>query len=1655
MKALILGLLPAIEEETSEDFDRAFQILNNLEVKFVPNLSIENDSSNLDGYFWQSLFLCMVTSPSRRQGALHYLLRRLPKFGGPVVAPSDANESCGQISRETEVVLAPEPGLLIRCFVSGLSDSQILTQRGCLDLLVTNLPLNSAILREKILQRDLDKLVSAAIHVLLRRDMSLNRRLWSWFLGPEPKDQTVNSPSQHTSKNISSSTQYEYFTEYGEEPLMRVLLGMLNDKASTPADMARPFRILSSLMDRWEIGGTVVPRIFGPALDSFFAFRLSASREDTTEVLRSASLFFDGVEASLIWATFCEIIQKSSSPGRQATERLRLLKWTLENFNIQDEEMVTVHAPLALLLLLHVWKRLPVAKSDDAESQLAFDISKRLLDIIPSQVFSVQGDSCGQTKIERSGNNDLDREIMAFYQEQQKTSEKVFLPFDRAELTQLLLDQTVQIILRALNNEARVSITQIIPVLQGILVKAPNARLTELAQLKDAMLAYVGLPEEGNRIDFVRLSGIVSLLTTLKSTDHVSAEDLTRFRPLLSSRLWQFMSPHRPKYQVEAVRALWQLEGLLASEGAIQVSLLSLLRGDRCSTADTFDLLNDETVGRFAALWSHTISTRQNTKQSSFGSLRRVNTLPNVADAANATRRLEILAEPLMLMLDVLHDSKNKAFDAVRSWLSTLSSLDQVFSILLQRLESVAHASVARGINSGILRRNEADRRRSLVYMLGHFEHLLQIQNRWMWESLSTATSNIDEDASMDGTLILAQCCTEIISDAQNSWPDLDRRALAVLKSLITGPDMPELQMKLETTLTNKLLRCLSEDGDSLQGLLLDLIPKAIRKRLATNVEAQAVERRSRLSLSSKRPSIQSSGLNGSTLMSFQGRAALPTPPSQLLQCIQTGFSSKSARAHMDQWLQFLDSILPIFADGIFASLLPLVDGICYELEKVFAELVALANPGASACNQNPDNTCFGLLEALEMILSRAHDCLVLDHSAESISQLLPQPKGILGTVTAGVFKADGSPSKTAQANSRLTVILAFQDSIKICLKMWAWSSHAIDAPELDQTCAATTLYSSMHLRNKTRHLLEQMFAVEPLESLEVIIESACSSPTQVQMATSLSLLQVMHGCRPKNILPAILDALCSRVSAAGLQTGRQSSKTANLTAIEISVFLLDYMNSVEDDAMDEVWSDCVAFLRDVLANPLPYRQVLAPLLSLVHLLVKKVSNTNFGEQRKMRRELGDIFQRLLAATLTTVPSNFLATASLEDESEATMDRNTVSDGKFQRASDLVAVLTELVADLEAILETSERIAAVVNSISSSLVAPTMHSKSFPSNISRGFLNLLLELERMAPTAKMWKKEIGDGLNDPKLFSSNVQLMETGWFPVLRQWTLRDKDRMPDLLARLTPPSSAGIMFGVGASAARLEADRRTQLNLRRICLLLLACPGDTWAFHLRDFDEKLEELWAATESSSPSSAIKAELFLLCRALVLSLDPVHLSPLWPGINQNLQAALATLMPGNHAARDFSNLGVLQGCKLLDQLVVLSPDEFQLHEWLYIADSVDAVYQPSGWSSSGLADLVAEMLRSDHIPDNEELGPQISTPHTSNGHRRLLLSEHTVDGGDVKALTRDDFAKLVAWPFLSQLSIHTYEGVYSMDPPDIQSCRQDLLHDILDLSTIVD
>lgn len=127
----------------------------------------------------------MLTSPSARGTAINLLTRRLPRLNAEEGAVRCllfllAYNSPADIS----AIIGRDIGLMIRAFASALEDDNLLVRRGALDLLLQSLRVDSAAIR-KAQSDDRTILMRAATSVVLRRDLSLNRRLYTWLLGPD------------------------------------------------------------------------------------------------------------------------------------------------------------------------------------------------------------------------------------------------------------------------------------------------------------------------------------------------------------------------------------------------------------------------------------------------------------------------------------------------------------------------------------------------------------------------------------------------------------------------------------------------------------------------------------------------------------------------------------------------------------------------------------------------------------------------------------------------------------------------------------------------------------------------------------------------------------------------------------------------------------------------------------------------------------------------------------------------------------------------------------------------------------------------------------------------------------------------------------------------------------------------------------------------------------------------------------------------------------------------------------------------------------------------------------------------------------------------------------------------------------------------------
>lgn len=94
---------------------------------------------------------------------------------------------------------------MIRAFAAALEDENLLVRRGALDVLLQTMRVDSIAIR-KAQKDDRAILMRAATGVVLRRDLSLNRRLYTWLLGPDEKsDNQIAYLKENTLEFLSST----------------------------------------------------------------------------------------------------------------------------------------------------------------------------------------------------------------------------------------------------------------------------------------------------------------------------------------------------------------------------------------------------------------------------------------------------------------------------------------------------------------------------------------------------------------------------------------------------------------------------------------------------------------------------------------------------------------------------------------------------------------------------------------------------------------------------------------------------------------------------------------------------------------------------------------------------------------------------------------------------------------------------------------------------------------------------------------------------------------------------------------------------------------------------------------------------------------------------------------------------------------------------------------------------------------------------------------------------------------------------------------------------------------------------------------------------------------------------------------------------------
>ncbi|NXB00796.1 DOP2 protein, partial [Cnemophilus loriae] len=249
LQAFVIGLLPGLEEG-SEIYDRTDALLVKLSLLMGQEV------------FYGALWGSVLGSPSIRLPASLFVVSHINR------------ELSG---KQQKFMLGTDYKLTIKSLCVSVLDSNVLVQRNTLEAILFFFPFYTALdcKESTILLRraDLVYILSAATQTLLRRDMSLNRRLYAWLLGSDIKGGTF-APDSTTSEDHA----VYFFGKYSKDLLVESLIVILHQKfpESDPEEQhqayLKPFRILISLLDKPEIGPQVVGDLFLEVLRAFYSY---------------------------------------------------------------------------------------------------------------------------------------------------------------------------------------------------------------------------------------------------------------------------------------------------------------------------------------------------------------------------------------------------------------------------------------------------------------------------------------------------------------------------------------------------------------------------------------------------------------------------------------------------------------------------------------------------------------------------------------------------------------------------------------------------------------------------------------------------------------------------------------------------------------------------------------------------------------------------------------------------------------------------------------------------------------------------------------------------------------------------------------------------------------------------------------------------------------------------------------------------------------------------------------------------------------------------------------------------------------------------------------------------------------------------------------
>lgn len=1540
-KPLILSLLPGLDDENSELFSDVLDLMDLLKKKL-----------NNDAHFWQSMFLSIISNPEKRLGALCWCNKRLPVFQSIV-----SEDKTTRFSDEAQACLTPDSGLLIRAFAASINSttnfnpaSDIIVIRGFFDLLLTHLPLNSKVLHKIIFNKDKEMLMMACCRVTLRKDMSLNRRLWNWLLGPENEHHNIDTPNE--------LSRAKYFQEYGLQSLTSGLLKIIEGSKYDSDQKVDALRIsLSLIMDKWEICHTITDKLFLPIMETCFQEYNLQQNKNESHILSSSQTFFDGVEASYIWKNLISMILDGHN------DKLDLIYFVLNNFDFNEEEMVTIHVPIAILVLLR----------SGIYSLKWLDILEHLVNLVPQRAFS---SIVEDFDVKNYTKDEIITSVTDYYNSL-VNDESTEFPISSYALPSLILYSLEELYIENLDNPE--CSLRLCSLFCEILYTIPNDNKDVAWSNRPLVVKMLEQPvtnEATSQAD--KQKNLLIAFSLTKILNHISnglsALEKAKLLKIILSNLWtSLVSPYPANYQVETVKCIFDLE-ISCPNYHITAGILRLLLQSPIN----------ERVRAFSTLWVHS----------------------NSFNDSNA-----VLARPLQLLLDDIQEEDNQNSMAVIDFIAYVfksGSGNRLLKLLTSPLLDFEFMNVDR---------KELDFDDDLgqfSYHLNTILNLIRTNGKPVKDAFNTELAVMDNSAKL-----------KIIKS--NNWD------ISTYKSLMFYVIEKFFSLKLNKDIRNDpatVSNYYKNINTSLQ-LLSNLVtgnePDFANKfhmlidtcSYYTNLsdkklyESELIENKFLKCILHFLKIAQDLKINLNLLhIEDEGKDPL------LVRFIIKGIEKSQTSLLLESWMSLLTRSLYLFNESVFSVILTLNDAIIKKIDLYFK---TITNYDHFDQLSDIEASISVLISGLEDLLSISHSYLLTSNMRANSDKINNNSdSGFFGNVIQGVFQLESPAFRTTEQNKLYSILLSFQDASKLSFLIWVWADRR---PQINTGTVAdkSLTYLAHKLKFKTRKFLETLVELERQEVIETLIKYENGS------SSTIKLLHVLDGGRPQVTLPHIWNSIISRCHASVLEESQVSSLTTNISAKELSKFLVEYVETIDNDSISDIWNPTVQFFREVLSYSAQFSEVLSDFLKVIKTLSIKLNSSKFGEQRKNKKELADLFLKLLTASVSSKHKGFsIIEPSQNEEEEKINEDSTGTEAPHASQDELFDALSAILEYLDDIMQDSDKASSCINTIIANLVSPQIKPKHI-HEIPVKTLALMELIGKYHPN-KSWKSLISDSFTDNSFFNVSENRLNQ-WKPIISNWISSERDKISDLIVKITPSvlSTPSNIF-VWNENSEVESKRYV---IRRITFLIICQPND---YFLPNLDDLFGRITYSLDTLCPIS-YRTEITKLIRVLVLKFSELHLLPHWITINHELISTFEFLR--EKPVKELTTLTyeevnfILSGCKLLDQLLLLKYDEFNLNEWLFVSTNVDVA--DSGPKTSILA-IIDKTAAENEVPFSKE--PTIKIEQPNEEMIPLLYGVKSIKS--ISSLRS----------FFDSLSLINYERTYNLYEVNIQVCIKDATNDLL-------